>query len=111
MQPERVLIDLYNVPKPKIMQRTREYVIAILVILVSHLAMAQKTTRNVGEFRGVNLGMSAQLYVTQGNNSSVVIEASDDALERIETESKRWRIGHQTGRRLEMVEKLEWKEH
>ena len=52
---------------------------------MGHLAVAQKTSRDVGEFRGVNLGLSADLYLTQGNSSSVVIEASDEALEHIET--------------------------
>jgi hypothetical protein len=59
--------------------------VIVLAILAGHLAIAQNSTRNVGEFRGVSLGVSADLYITQGNNTSVVIEASDEVQERIET--------------------------
>lgn len=64
---------------------TPKLLITILAILLVNLAIGQKVTRNVGEFRGVSLGMSADLYVTQGNNSSVVIEAPDDVQQHIET--------------------------
>ncbi len=62
--------------------------ILVLSILTNNSAVAQNQTRNVGRFEGVNLGMAANLFVTQGNTSSVVIEASEDALEHIETEVK-----------------------
>lgn len=86
MQPVRSLIDLYIVLKHIIMHlSTQKLFTVILAILVGHLAMAQRTSRDVGEFRGVSLGVSADLYITQGNNSSVVIEASDEVQEHIET--------------------------
>ena len=63
-----------------------------LIVIVSLLFVqqihAQKQTRNVGQFDGVKLGMAAKLYVKQGNSSSVTIEASDEALEHIETRVK-----------------------
>lgn len=62
--------------------------ILVLSILTVNSGVAQKQTRNVGRFEGVNLGMAANLYVKQGNTSSVVIEASEDALAQIETEVK-----------------------
>lgn len=62
--------------------------IILLSILVVNSAVAQKQTRNVGPFEGVKLGMSANLYVKQGSASSVVIEASEEALEHIKTEVK-----------------------
>jgi hypothetical protein len=60
----------------------------LFFFLLVQLAFAQKQTRNVGQFEGVNLGISAKLYIKQGNASSVVIEASEDALEHIETKVK-----------------------
>ncbi len=66
-------------------QLIRNSLLMIFLMVCGHLATAQKTTLNVGEFRGVSLGMSADLYLTQGNNSSVVIDASDQVLEHIET--------------------------
>ena len=57
----------------------------LFFFLLVQLAFAQKQTRNVGQFEGVNLGISAKLYIKQGNASSVVIEASEDALEHIKT--------------------------
>lgn len=60
--------------------------ILLLSILTFSFAVAQKQNRNVGSFNGVNLGVPAELVIKQGSSSSVVIEASDDALDRIETE-------------------------
>ena len=62
--------------------------LTLITFLSFQVALAQKQTRDVGSFNGVSLGMSAKLYVKQGNSSSVVIEASDDALEHIETKVK-----------------------
>jgi hypothetical protein len=62
--------------------------VTVFSILLVTPVFAQQQTRNVGQFDGVTLGMSAKMYVKQGNTSSVTIEASDDALEHIETEVK-----------------------
>lgn len=66
----------------------RTLAITILSMLMIQVAVAQKATRNVDQFNGVNLGMPANIYLTQGNTSSVVIEASDETLEHIETTVK-----------------------
>ena len=57
----------------------------ILSILLVSQVFAQQQTRNVDQFEGVKLGMPAKLYIKQGNSSSVTIEASDEALQHIET--------------------------
>ncbi|GJM27967.1 MAG: DUF2807 domain-containing protein [Cyclobacteriaceae bacterium] len=59
--------------------------ITIFTILIFQAALAQKVTRNVGPFDGVNLGMPASMYVTQSNTSSVVIEAPGEVLDHIQT--------------------------
>ncbi len=48
--------------------------------------LAQSETRNVGSFSGVKMGISGNLYITQGSPQKVVIEAPEEALKRIETE-------------------------
>ncbi len=67
--------------------QTKAILVAVM-ILTGQLIMAQKVTRDVEPFTGVSLGLPAQLYVKQGNSPSVVIEASDEVQERIETRVK-----------------------
>jgi len=66
----------------------KKLAILTLSLIFVQVSFAQKVTRNVGAFEGVNLSVSANLYLTQGNTSSVVIEGSDDAVEHIETTVK-----------------------
>ena len=51
------------------------------------LSLAQKKeTRNVGDFSKLSYGVSGTLYLTQGNENSVVIEGDEETLEEINTE-------------------------
>jgi hypothetical protein len=62
-------------------------VLAALLILSASAAFSQKKeTRDVGDFNSVGLGIHAELYLTQGSPHELVIEASEDQLDRIETE-------------------------
>ena len=63
-------------------------IVLLLSLITAHFAIAQEQTRNVGQFNGVKLSMSGNLYLTQGSSSSVIIEASEDVLEHIDTEVK-----------------------
>lgn len=47
-----------------------------------------KETRNPGPFNALSLSMSANVYLSQGNNLSVEIECDKNDLEYIETETK-----------------------
>ena len=70
------------------MQQTKAILVTAVLILAGQLVMAQKVTRNVASFTGVNLGLPAQLYLKQGNSPSVVIEASEEVQDRIQTDVK-----------------------
>ena len=83
------LTSLIGVPKLKTMKSLKSIaLITLLFIGVVSLTHAQQQTRDVGSFDGVNLGISAKMTIKQGNSSSVVIEASEDVLEHIETKVK-----------------------
>ena len=58
---------------------------AFSLVLLSFLGYGQKETREVDEFSKVSLRTAGTVHVTQGNRYSVVIEASDKLLERLET--------------------------
>ncbi len=68
------------------MKTTNILAIFSLLIFMGFQVQAQSETRNVGKFTGVKLSVPGDLYITQGSPQKVVIEASDDRLERIETE-------------------------
>lgn len=52
----------------------------------------QKEKRNVGTFNSIGLAISADLYLKQGSNREVVIEAGEDMLEKIITEVKNGKL-------------------
>ena len=65
------------------------YSLFLSVILISggSKALAQeKETRDVGSFSSINLSLPADLYLTQGNDTKVVIEAEQKILDLIRTE-------------------------
>lgn len=55
-------------------------------LLCSQPLLGQSETRNVGSFKGVQLNIPGKLYLRQGSPQKVVIEASREVLERIETD-------------------------
>lgn len=58
--------------------------LACLVLLIGiSNATAQLRTVNVGYFSEISLGVSGTLYLTQGENEKIEIEASDDVFDRI----------------------------
>ena len=60
--------------------------LTILLVLIATLGFSQKKeTRNVSDFSGVGLSISAELFLSQGNSSKVLIQAEEDQLEKIET--------------------------
>ena len=65
------------------------YSLFLSVILISggSRALAQeKETRDVGSFSSISLSISADVYLTQGNDTKVVIEAEQKILDLIRTE-------------------------
>ncbi len=61
-------------------------ILSIILISITTLAFSQKKeTRDVADFNSVGLSIHAELYITQGSPAKVVIEASEDELEDIET--------------------------
>lgn len=58
----------------------------VFSIICTPLWAQNKETRNVSDFTGVKMAVPGNLYLKQGNKQEVIIEASDDILERIETE-------------------------
>ena len=65
------------------------YSLFLSVILISggSKALAQeKETRDVGSFSSISLSLPADLYLTQGNDTKVVIEAEQKILDLIRTE-------------------------
>ncbi len=57
-----------------------------LFAIVTFSFSQKKETRNVGEFSQLSYGVAGTLYLTQGNENSVVIEADSETLEDISTE-------------------------
>lgn len=65
----------------------KSILIFLSLIIFSAFTFAQKKeTRNVGEFSRLSYGVPGTLYLTQGNENSVVIEADAETLEDIVTE-------------------------
>lgn len=50
------------------------------------LLQDKKETRKVAEFEQIDLSIPANLYLTQGSQNEVIIEADEDILAKIETE-------------------------
>lgn len=68
---------------------------------ISSACQAQSQTRDVGSFTGVKMSVPGDLYVKQGSPQRVLIEASDEVLDRIETEVN--------GGNLVIRQKEDWK--
>lgn len=60
----------------------------------------QKQTRNVGEFKGVHLGLSANVEMRQGERESVELEADDNLLPLIEVAVERGILQIRPAKRL-----------
>jgi len=61
--------------------------LSVILISVGAKALAQeKETRDVGSFSSISLSISADVYLTQGNETKVVIEAEQKILDLILTE-------------------------
>ena len=80
--------------KNKTINKISSIFLALLIVLVvNSSAMASSIyqggkVRNVPAFKELNLSISADVYLTQGNTQKVEILASDKLLEKIETEVK-----------------------
>jgi hypothetical protein len=60
--------------------------LSILLILIATLAFSQKKeTRDVADFSGVSMGISGDLFLSQGSPQKVVISAKEDQIDEIET--------------------------
>jgi hypothetical protein len=60
--------------------------LSILLVMVAAITFAQKKeTRDVSDFTSIDLGVSAELYLSQGSPQKVVIQAQDDQIDEIET--------------------------
>lgn len=55
-----------------------------LILMVGANLSAQKREIEVGDFSKISFATSGTMYIKQGNENSVVIDASDEAMERIE---------------------------
>jgi hypothetical protein len=63
--------------------------LVLLAIFCSGLVFSQnKQEINVPEFSGISLGIPADLYLSQGSPQKVVIQASEDQFDKIETTVK-----------------------
>jgi len=60
---------------------------AVLIFMGTNIH-AEQEKRNVSTFNGISLKVSAELYLTQGNNQSVSINAEPSTLENLVTEVK-----------------------
>ncbi|MBE9510127.1 MAG: DUF2807 domain-containing protein [Bacteroidetes bacterium] len=61
--------------------------LSVILISAGSRALAQeKETRDVGSFSSISLSISGDLYLTQGNDTKVVIEAEQKILDLIRTE-------------------------
>lgn len=59
------------------------------ISVISNSAYSQggnKENRNVGTFSSINLSISADVFLSQGNKNELIIEADKDVLEKIITE-------------------------
>ena len=86
VQPTSTNSHLYLCTKQSIMQLLqKKFTLTLIILLAFQVSYGQKVTRDVGSFDGVNLSLSANMYLTQGNSSSVVIEGPQEAIDHIET--------------------------
>jgi len=58
--------------------------VCLLLLVGISSATAQRRTVNVGDFSKISFGVPGTLYLTQGSNEKIEVEASDDAFDRIE---------------------------
>jgi len=71
--------------------KTVTKIMAAVILLLGinfNLSAQEGQTRNLPSFDELNLSISANVYLKQGNEQKVVIQASDKTLELIETEVK-----------------------
>ena len=59
--------------------------ISFFLVSLSFTGYGQKETREVAEFSKISLRTAGTVHLTQGDNYSVVVEASDKLMERLET--------------------------
>jgi hypothetical protein len=79
--------------------------LTVLLAFVAISAFSQKKeTRNVSDFNGVGLSISADLYLSQGSTHKVVIEGDQDELEIIETVVKNGMLHIKTSSRNPRLE-------
>lgn len=73
--------------------------IASLLLIATVTLFAQKKEIEVGSFNEVSFGISGTLYVTQGSENKLVIDANDEAWERLEVveDGNRLKIRNQKG--------------
>ncbi len=60
----------------------------LIIVLIAFTSYGQsvKKTLNLSNFTGVDMGISGELYLKQGNTTKVVVETSNDRLEELEIE-------------------------
>lgn len=61
-------------------------------VIASNFSEIRKEKRNVSDFKEIVLALPADLYITQGNKNEVLIEADDNALEKINTEVRNGKL-------------------
>jgi hypothetical protein len=59
--------------------------ITVMIFMAIAASAQEKETRKVDNFSGISLGVAGELYLTQGQGYSVVLEGDRDLLEDIET--------------------------
>lgn len=62
------------------------FLVIVFLLSCAGFTQAQRESRNVDNFNKVSLGVAADLYLTQGNTTSLSIEGDEDDLEEIITE-------------------------
>ena len=62
--------------------------IFFMAVFVSTAAGQEKETRTIGDFTRISVGSGIDLYITQGDNIELVVEATKDRLHKIITEVK-----------------------
>jgi len=70
------------------MKKTGIIIFIFIFIFTGTKIYAEQENRNVSPFNGISLKISAELYLIQGNNQSVSINANTSTLENIITEVK-----------------------
>lgn len=68
------------------MTNSKFTIIALCLTLISSLAFSQRQKVNVSSFDGISLGVSATVYVSKGNSTTVELEGDADDLEKIKVE-------------------------